>query len=143
MDVAAILRQKGTSVITSDPDTTIAQIVGTLSRERVGVVVICEKNGALVGIVSERDIVRGLAERGQTLMDSTVADLMTTNVKTCSPGDTVSEIMATMTARRIRHLPVIESGKLCGIISIGDAVKHRLDEIESEADALRQYVTSA
>ena len=143
MDVAAILRDKGTSVITSGPDATIAQIVSTLSRERVGVVVICEKGGALAGIVSERDVVRGLAERGATLMSGPVTDLKTTNVKTCTPGDTVSEIMATMTARRIRHLPVIESGKLCGIISIGDAVKHRLDEIESEADALRQYVTSA
>ncbi len=143
MDVAAILREKGTSVITSDPDATIAQIVGILSRERVGVVVICKKDGALAGIVSERDIVRGLAERGQTVMNTAVTDLMTTSVTTCSPGDTVSSIMATMTARRIRHLPVIESGKLCGIISIGDAVKHRLDEIESEADALRQYVTSA
>ena len=143
MDVAAILREKGTRVITSGPDATMAKIVSTLSRERVGVVVICEKDGALSGIVSERDIVRGLAERGQSLMSGPVAGLMTTNVRTCSPGDTVSEIMATMTARRIRHLPVIESGKLCGIISIGDAVKHRLDEIESEADALRQYVTSA
>ena len=143
MDVAAILREKGTKVITAYPDTTVAQIVSTLSRERVGVVIICEKDGRLAGIVSERDVVRGLAERDQGILRTPVAGLMTTNVRTCAPGDKVSDIMATMSAQRIRHIPVIESGKLCGIISIGDVVKHRLDEIESEADALRDYVTSA
>lgn len=143
MDVAAILKEKGTKVITAYPDATVAQIVSTLSRERVGVVVICEKDGGLAGIVSERDVVRGLAERGQTLLSGPVAGLMTTDVSTCSPNDKLDEIMATMTAQRIRHIPVMESETLCGIISIGDVVKHRLDEIESEADALRQYVTSA
>ena len=143
MDVAAILREKGTKVITAYPDATVAQIVSTLSRERVGVVIICEEDGGLAGIVSERDVVNGLAERDQGILRTTVAGLMTTDVTTCSPSDKVSEIMATMTARRIRHIPVVESGKLCGIISIGDVVKHRLDEIESEADALREYVSSA
>jgi CBS domain-containing protein len=143
MDVAAILKEKGTKVITAYPDATVANIVSTLSRERVGVVVICEKDGELAGIVSERDVVRGLAERGQTLLSGPVSGLMTTDVSTCSPNDKVGEIMATMTAQRIRHIPVMESETLCGIISIGDVVKHRLDEIESEADALRQYVTSA
>lgn len=143
MDVAAILNEKGSAIITALPDATVAQIVGTLSHERIGVVVICEKDGTLAGIVSERDVVRGLAENGQSLLKNSVAGLMTTDVTTCSPDDKVDEIRATMTAKRIRHVPVLESGKLCGIISIGDVVKGRLDEIEAEADALRQYVTSA
>lgn len=143
MDVAAILREKGPKVITAYPDATVAEIVSTLSRERVGVVVICEKGGALAGIISERDVVRGLAENDQAILRAPVASLMTTEVRTCAPGDKVSEIMATMTAQRIRHLPVMESDTLCGIISIGDVVKRHLDEIESEAAALREYVTSA
>ncbi len=143
MDVAAILKEKGRKVVTAQPDSTVREIISILSREQIGVVVICGKENTLDGIVSERDVVRGLAERGQALLGSTAGDLMTRNVRTCSPGDSVRDIMATMTEYRIRHLPVLEAGTLCGIVSIGDVVKRRLDEIESEAEALREYVTSA
>ncbi len=143
MDVAAILKEKGRKVVTAQPDATVREIISILSREQIGVVVICGKENTLDGIVSERDVVRGLAERGQALLGNTAGDLMTRNVRTCSPGDSVRDIMATMTEHRIRHIPVLEAGTLCGIVSIGDVVKRRLDEIESEAEALREYVTSA
>ena len=99
--------------------------------------------GAVLGIVSERDIVNGFVERGRDLSEATAADLMTADVLTCTPADTIAQLMSTMTERRIRHLPVVDESGLCGIVSIGDVVKNRLDEIEAEAEALREYVTTA
>ena len=143
MDVAAILKDKGRDVTTAQPTATVREIVEVLNREQIGVVVICGKNGALAGIVSERDVMRGLAEHGEAFLDSAAKDVMTQDVRTCSPADSVRNIMAAMTEHRIRHIPVVDGGALCGIVSIGDVVKRRLDEIESEAEALREYVTTA
>ena len=143
MDVAAILKDKGRQVTTARPDSTLREIIKILNREHIGVVVIRGKKGALEGIVSERDVVRGLAEHGEAFLASAAKDVMTQDVRTCSPADSVRHIMAAMTEHRIRHIPVVDGGDLCGIVSIGDVVKRRLDEIESEAEALREYVTTA
>ncbi len=114
-----------------------------MKDERIGVLVVCEDDIEVLGIISERDIVRGLADHGLDLLDMRVDELMTREVSTCAPTDRTGQLMAKMTDRRISHLPVIDSGALCGIVSIGDVVKVRLDEIESEASALREYVSGA
>ncbi len=143
MDVAAILKSKGKNVVTARPDAKIAEITRILKDERIGAVVVSEDNIEVQGIISERDIVRGLADHGLDLLDMRVDKLMTREVFTCAPTDRTSQLMAKITERRIRHLPVIDSGVLCGIVSIGDVVKVRLDEIESEANALRDYISGA
>ncbi len=112
-----------------------------MKDERIGALVVSEDNIEVLGIISERDIVRGLADHGLDLLDMRVDELMTREVFTCAPTDRTSKLMAKITERRIRHLPVIENGALCGIVSIGDVVKVRLDEIESEANALRDYIS--
>ncbi len=143
MDVAAILKSKGKNVVTARPDAKIAEITRILKNERIGAVVVSEDNIKVQGIISERDIVRGLADRGLDVLDMRVDELMTREVFTCAPTDWTSQLMAQITERRIRHLPVIENGVLCGIVSIGDVVKVRLDEIESEANAMRDYISGA
>ncbi len=141
MDVASILKSKGKNVVTARPDAKIAEVVRELKDERIGALVVSEDNIEVLGIISERDIVRGLADHGLDLLDMRVDKLMTREVFTCAPTDRTSQLMAKITDRRIRHLPVIENGALCGIVSIGDVVKVRLDEIESEANALRDYIS--
>ncbi len=141
MDVASILKSKGKNVVTARPDAKIAEVVRELKDERIGALVVSEDNIEVLGIISERDILRGLADHGLDLLDMRVDKLMTREVFTCAPTDRTSILMAQMTDRRIRHLPVIENGALCGIVSIGDVVKVRLDEIESEANALRDYIS--
>ena len=111
-----------------------------LASRNVGAIVICDAAGAVIGIVSERDIVRAFADNGAAVLDMTAADLMTREVVTCSKEDTVIELMSVMTERRIRHLPVIDDGVLAGVISIGDVVKYRIAEAESELTGLRDYV---
>ena len=143
MNVAAILKSKGKNVVTVRPDAKIAEITRILKNERIGALVVSEDNIKVQGIISERDIVRGLADRGLYLLDMRVDELMTREVFTCAPTDGTSQLMAKITDRRIRHLPVIENGVLCGIVSIGDVVKVRLDEIESEANAMRDYISGA
>ena len=143
MDVAAILKSKGKDVATARPDAKIAEIARKFRDERIGALVVSADDTKVLGIISERDIVRGLADHGLDLLDMRVAELMTREVSTCAPTDRTGQLMAKMTDRRIRHLPVIDSGALCGIVSIGDVVKIRLDEIESEASALRDYVSGA
>lgn len=141
MSVEKILREKGADVVTAKPATKIADIVDTLADKKIGVIVISEDGAGVAGILSERDIVRGLKRHGLSLLDMVAKDLMTSKVRTCTPSDTVSQMMALMTEHRIRHVPVVVDGKLCGLLSIGDIVKSRLGEIESEASALRAYVT--
>ena len=141
MSVEKILREKGTDVVTVKPLTKIFDIVGTLADKKIGGVVISEDGSKVAGFLSERDIVRGLKRHGLSLLDKAAKDLMTSQVRTCTPSDTVSHLMALMTEHRIRHVPVVVEGKLCGLLSIGDIVKSRLGEIESEASALRAYVT--
>ncbi|MCH8091608.1 MAG: CBS domain-containing protein [Proteobacteria bacterium] len=143
MDVASILRTKGSSVATAPPEATIADIAAKLKQEKIGALVVSDDGVKVLGIISERDIVRGLADHGLDLLEKRADDLMTSEVLTCTPNDTTGDLMAVMTKQRIRHIPVTEDGGLCGIISIGDVVKDRLDEIGREANALRDYVAKA
>ena len=143
MDVASILRAKGSAVATAPPEATITDIAAKLKQEKIGALVVSDDGVKVLGIISERDIVRGLADHGLDLLEKRADDLMTSEVLTCTPNDTTGDLMAVMTKQRIRHIPVTEDGKLCGIISIGDVVKDRLDEIEREANALRDYVAKA
>ena len=141
MNVETILRNKGNWVATIRPDATIAEAVEMLNRERIGALVVSEDGESVDGVLSERDIVIALAEYGTGLLSRPVDNIMTHNVVTCDPADTVQELMAEMTNRRFRHFPVVRDGRLCGIVSIGDVVKHQLDEIQREADAMREYIS--
>ena len=140
MNVETILRNKGNWVATIRPDATIAEAVDMLHRERIGAIVVSNDGDGVDGILSERDIVAALAEQGTNLLSRSVDDVMTHGVATRDPGDTVGELMAEMTNRRIRHFPVVSEGRLCGIVSIGDLVKNRLDEVEFEAKSLRSFI---
>ena len=138
MDVQGILRLKGTAVVTIRPDDTIGRLVDGLARERIGAMVVSDDGRTIQGVISERDVVRGLADRGAAVLQLAVRDLMTRQVVTCTPADSVKQVMAAMTRGRMRHLPVVEDGRLVGIISIGDVVKNRLDEMATEANVLRE-----
>jgi CBS domain-containing protein len=143
MNVETILRSKGRAVAVIGPETTVADAVAALCDGNIGALVVSDDGAGVDGIISERDIVHALWRWGAELLDATVAEVMTRPVVTCAPGDTVADLMAEMTNRRIRHLPVVEDGRLCGIVSIGDLVKSRLDEIEYEARALRSFIAGA
>jgi len=140
MNVSAILRQKGRAVTTAGPSATLLDIAAKLSAKRIGAIVVVGPQGEVVGIISERDIIRALAAQGPECLTSTVAEVMTKEVVTCQEADTLDELMAMMTARRFRHLPVLTDGALVGIISIGDVVKHHVAEVEMEATAMRDYI---
>ncbi|MEE2034092.1 CBS domain-containing protein [Rhodococcus chondri] len=139
MRIAEVLRNKGSTVQTVPPDTTISELIGDFARHNIGAMVVCEDD-RLVGIITERDVVRQLHERGPSVLVATASDLMTTEVATCLPTDTVDSLAATMTERRIRHLPVVVDGRLVGIVSIGDVVKSRIDELQDERDQLESYI---
>jgi CBS domain-containing protein len=143
MYVADILKTKGSNVITVRADLRILHIAQRLRMERIGALVVSESGTTVDGIISERDIAHGLAEHGAEILMRTAADLMTKAVVTCSPSDTIAQVEKAMTERRIRHMPVTEGKKLVGIISIGDVVKHRLDELELEANVMRNYIAGA
>lgn len=143
MNVEAILKTKGRAVVTIAPDARISDAVALLRQKGIGAVVVSDDGVRVGGILSERDIVHALAESGARTLELKVSALMTRHVYSCRPDDTVADLMAEMTQRRIRHLPVVENDRLGGIISIGDVVKSRLDEVESEASSLRQFITSA
>jgi CBS domain-containing protein len=143
MHVEAILKGKGRAVATIAPDASIADAVDLLTKKGIGAVVVSRDGSDVAGILSERDIVHALAERGGRVLELTVSALMTHHVYTCKPDDTIADLMQQMTDRRIRHLPVVENGRLAGIVSIGDVVKNRVDEVEEEASTLRQFITSA
>jgi len=140
MNVETILRNKGDRVATILPEATIAEAVERLNRERIGALVVSADGNSVDGMLSERDIVTALNDYGEALLSRPVDEVMTRNVITCDPADTVQELMAEMTNRRFRHLPVLKNGRLCGIVSIGDLVKNRLDEIEFEANSLRSFI---
>ena len=137
MKVQDILNAKGAGFSTIRPTATVAAAVGRLKAEGIGALVVTDQSEALLGLVAERDIVQGLAERGADLLQLTVADIMHKRPGTCAPEDDVKEIMATMTTKRRRHLVVLTDGKLSGIVSIGDVVKNRLDEMALETSMLR------
>lgn len=141
MNVETILKSKGSSVVTVEPTESVARALSVLEAHRIGaVVVVSSDRTRVLGILSERDIVRELARRGPALLDADVSEIMTRDVYICEPGDTIAELMSQMTERRIRHLPVVVEGRLTGIVSIGDVVKSRLEEVESEKDAMREYI---
>jgi CBS domain-containing protein len=143
MRVSSILKAKGTHVETTRPDTTLFSVVWALKTKGIGALVVSEDGATPLGVVSERDIVRGLTEHGPQLLGLPVSRVMTSPVITCAPEDTVTALMARMTRHRIRHLPVLEGGRLRGIVSIGDVVKHRLDELELEANVLREALMTS
>ena len=143
MTVKAILESKGNDVVTIEPTASLAAAVKILADRRIGTLVILGADRRVVGIVSERDVVRALAERGERALDEPVGQVMTRKVVTCARGETIAAIMESMTAGKFRHVPVVEDGQLVGIVSIGDVVKHRLHEIEHESAALRDYIQTA
>ncbi len=143
MHVADILKVKGTDVVTIVPDRTVAATARLLNVKGIGAVLVCDPNGKVVGVISERDIIRGIAVNGERALDMQVRDLMTREVIACKPTDTIAEVMKMMTMRRFRHMPVIEDGELKGIISIGDVVKNRIEETEMETRVLRDYVLAS
>ena len=142
MNVAGILKTKGFDVITAFPSDSIAAVSNILGAKRIGAVLVVDKAGKLRGVLSERDIVRGLSISGDGCLQLKAEDLMTTNLVTTTPSETIDNVMALMTEKRIRHLPVLENDKLVGFISIGDVVKSRMDEVEREAAALRDYIAT-
>jgi CBS domain-containing protein len=139
MRISDLLRAKGNDVATIGPDATVSELVVTLGEHNIGAAVVTD-HGRLVGIVSERDIVRRLRERGAELLTATVGEIMTRDVLTCEPDDTVDRLAETMTERRIRHMPVQRDGELVGIISIGDVVKSRISQLESDREQLESYI---
>jgi CBS domain-containing protein len=141
MNVAAILKQKGRAVATAKPDMTLMEVANKLAAKRIGAIVIVGAQGEIAGIISERDIIRALSVVGPDCMTQPVSQSMTRNVVTCQETDTLEELMAMMTARRFRHLPVMVDDALVGIISIGDVVKHHVAEVEMDATAMREYIT--
>ena len=143
MNVETILRNKGNRVATIHAQAPIAEAVDLLVRERIGALVVSEDGEGVDGILSERDIVIALGSRGEDLLSRPVSDIMTRDVFVCEPSDTVGDLMAEMTNRRIRHFPVIADGRLVGIVSIGDLVKSRLDEVEFEANSMRSFIAGA
>ncbi len=143
MNVNDILKAKGREVATIAPDATVADAVRLLHHRSIGALVVSGDGNRLDGIVSERDVVHALAERGATVLDMRVSELMTRRVVTCAPNDTIAELMGEMTRRRIRHLPVVDRGRLAGLVSIGDVVKNRLEEMEFETTSLRQFIAGA
>src|SRR5271154_3606432 len=143
MNVEAILRGKGRAVATIRPDQTITAALAALRDRNIGALAVSEDGESVDGIISERDVVHGLADHGSELLSLKVAEVMTRHVTTCNPDDSVADLMAEMTTRRIRHLPVVHDGRLAGIVSIGDLVKNRLDEIENEARSLRSFIAGA
>lgn len=142
MIVAHILASKGRDVATTTPDKTISAVVAELSARKIGALVVMDR-GRLAGIVSERDIVKAIGLRGPTILDDLVSTIMTRDVVTCRESDTINAVMSRMTRRRFRHMPVVEDGDLVGIVSIGDVVKARIEEVEFEADELRTYIATA
>jgi CBS domain-containing protein len=139
MRIADVLRNKGTDVATVAPTASVTQLIAELAAHNVGALPVVD-DGELVGIVSERDVVRRLNGIGAALLEARVGDIMTTEVTTCSPEDGVADLAAIMTARRFRHLPVVVEGRLAGIVSIGDLVKARIDLLESERKQLESYI---
>jgi CBS domain-containing protein len=140
MLISEILRRKGSAVVTTGTSSTVTELVGMLSEHNIGALVVVDGD-RVVGIVSERDVVRQLAEVGPAVLEQTVADLMSTELVSSSPQDLVDDIAAQMTDRRIRHLPVLSDGKLVGIVTIGDVVAARLHELERTRGQLESYIT--
>lgn len=141
MLIAHVLREKGAAVHTVRAETTLEEAARLLTEKRVGALVVLDEHAGIAGVLSERDIVREVARRGGSSLSDTVASVMTRNVVTAAPNETIDEGLGRMTDRRIRHLPVLDGGQLAGIVSIGDLVKHRIAAVEAEAAAMQAYIT--
>jgi CBS domain-containing protein len=142
MLVVNLLEQKGDGVATVPSSASVATVVAELARHGVGALVVSVDGQTIEGIVSERDIVRRLSELRMALLSEPVSTIMSTSVRTCTPEDDVADIMSLMTEHRIRHVPVVENGRLCGIVSIGDVVKSRMGELEKDRSELIEYITA-
>ncbi|MCU4183502.1 CBS domain-containing protein [Acidiferrimicrobium sp. IK] len=142
MKVEALLRRKGSDVVTVRPDDRVGVAVRSLTEHNIGALVVSPDGRTVEGIVSERDIVNRLGRGPAGLLESTVASVMVTDVQTCSLADDVASLMSVMTNRRIRHLPVVEGGALAGMVSIGDVVKARVDELEEDRDRLHDFINA-
>ncbi|AMO62331.1 putative signal-transduction protein containing cAMP-binding and CBS domains [Mycolicibacterium phlei] len=140
MRIADVLRSKGSAVATITPQTSVAGLLTELAVHNIGAMVVVSPDG-LAGIVSERDVVRALHRRGADLLTCPVSEIMTSLVATCSPDDTVDSLSALMTNNRVRHVPVMDNGRLVGIVSIGDVVKTRMEELEAQQEQLQAYIT--
>jgi CBS domain-containing protein len=138
--IADLLRHKGSEVATAVPGLSVAGLLEDLARHNVGALVVVDESGELVGIVSERDVVRRLNERGAELLRAPISEIMTTTVVTCEPTEGLDNLAAIMTERRIRHMPVVERGQLVGIVSIGDVVKSRIRQLETDREQLESYI---
>lgn len=138
--VRSILEEKGRNVVTIGPDTTLADAARILEENHIGAAVVCDARGQIAGIFTERDLVRAIGRSGSISLSQSVAAVMTKNVHRCSEETTVNELMEVMTGRRFRHVPVEKDGKLAGIISIGDVVKSRIRDIETEAEQIKAYI---
>jgi len=141
MRISDVLRGKGSQVVTVTPDTKVRQLLAVLAEHRIGAVVVSRDGTTIDGIASERDIVRALARRGAAVMSEPVTAIYTAEVHTVTPQTPIEEVMRLMTERRVRHAPVVIDGSLQGIVSIGDVVKLRIDELETERTALTHYIT--
>lgn len=141
--IGEILAQKGSEVVTIAPDATLEDVLATLDRNRIGAIVVSADGRSVDGVISERDIVRVLARGGATVLADRVTAAMTAEVATCSRATSCDEVMAKMTSSRFRHMPVVEDGALIGIVSIGDVVKSRIDDLEVTTDSLASYVTGS
>lgn len=143
MNVKSILDEKGREVVTLGPDQKLAEAVRILAERRIGALVVTRGGGKVAGIISERDIVRCLAKMGAEALEQPVTAAMTSKVSVCHEHNTINEVMEIMTHGRFRHLPVVRDGVLDGIVSIGDVVKRRIEEVEQEAEAIRTYIATA
>ncbi|MTH99412.1 CBS domain-containing protein [Roseibium sp. RKSG952] len=141
MSVAAILNSKGRDVIAERGETLLGDVCKVLGKNRIGAILVTDPEGHIEGIISERDIVRAIGESGTAALSEPVSRFMTSKVVTCAEADSINEVMAKMTAGRFRHVPVLEDGKVAGVISIGDVVKHKIAQVEHEAEQMRQYIT--
>jgi CBS domain-containing protein len=142
MTVAIMLGAKGRDVVTTTAGTTVAEATDMLATHKIGAIVVASDDNRIAGIVSERDIVRAIAREGARALDQQLGNIMTRKVVTCREDETVNDVMTRMTQGRFRHLPVVEGGKLTGIISIGDVVKARIEQVEREADEMRAYIAA-
>ena len=142
MRINDVIRRKGAVVVTINPDATVGELLEQLSQHGIGALVVSGDGQGVDGIVSERDVVRHLHSRGVTVLQARVSEIMSAEVTTCGPDDSVEQLMRQMTELRVRHIPVVVDGALHGIVSIGDVVKHRMDELQLERDELVGYLNS-
>lgn len=143
MSVARILADKGATVETVSPNRTVDEAIHMLAEKRIGALIVSDSAGRVIGILSERDVMRALARDGASAVDQPLSRYMTAKVVTCTRRASIEDVMETMTEGRFRHLPVVEDGRLVGVVSIGDVVKHRIAAVEAEHKAMRDYITMA